>query len=105
MGESTTEVLQVYCKTCNVRTEAQVVGTHAQSRLANPGGDPVDSPYYVTVYKFAVCHSCGAPFLSEHDYIEVPGEFSAPQGERMLKPVDFFGDAELIIEPYVAHRA
>lgn len=77
---------QVYCKTCNVRTEAQVVATHVKSRLANPGGDPVDSPYYVTVYEFAVCSGCEEPFLFEHDYIEVPGEFSAPQGERMLYP-------------------
>lgn len=77
---------QVYCKTCNVRTEAKVVATHVKSQLADPRGDPVDSPYYVTVYEFAVCSGCEEPFLFEHDYIEVPGEFLVSQGERMLYP-------------------
>jgi hypothetical protein len=54
---------QVYCKTCNVRTEARIVATYGKSQLANLGGDPVDSPYYVTVYEFAVCSGCELSLL------------------------------------------
>lgn len=41
----------------------------------------------MTVYKFAVCDGCDAPFLMEQEYVEVRGEFSVPQGSRLLYPV------------------
>jgi len=86
MEDSKNKMRQVYCKTCNVGTKAQVIASHVKSHLANPGSDPINSSYYVTVYEFAVCRGCEQPFLHELEYFEVPGEFSAFQGERMLYP-------------------
>lgn len=86
MTDSANDILHVYCSICNLRNEARVIGTHIKSCMANTGNDPIDSPYYVTVYKFAVCKSCGSPFLHEQDFIEVPGEVSVSQGEQVLYP-------------------
>lgn len=87
MNESSNDTIQVYCGTCNARVNATVVGEHVKTEQVTPGLDPVDSQYYVTVYRFAVCNGCASPFLMEQGYIEVPGEFSAPQESRLLYPV------------------
>jgi len=49
------EVIRVYCSNCNVQTDAQVIGTNMRSTPVYRGGDPVNSPCYVTVHTFAVC--------------------------------------------------
>jgi hypothetical protein len=103
MSEPDEETLQVYCHDCNVLVHAAVIGQHVDSRLVQPGNELEDGPYYVTVYKFAVCRKCKSPFLYQEDYYEIPGEVSALQGEQLLYP----GEREFLGEglPETVRRA
>lgn len=87
MQESKENFLKVYCSTCELQTEAKVVSTYAKTERLSYENDPVDSPHSVTVYSFAICKHCESPFLKEEEYYEIPGEVSAPQGDRMLYPI------------------
>lgn len=87
MQESKKNSFKLYCSTCELQTEANVICTYSKSERLSYENDPVDSPHSVTVYSFAICKHCESPFLYEQDYYEIPGEVSAPQGGRMLYPI------------------
>lgn len=76
----------VFCERCNLQVEARVVATHVRSTPENPLGDPCDTPYEVVEYALAACGGCESIFLVESEFYEIPGEVSAPQGERVLYP-------------------
>lgn len=89
--ENKTETLVVFCNQCNLQTIAHVVATHIKTTPVNPHEaltDPADTPYYVTEYAIALCSMCGAVFLVESKFYEIPGEVCAPQGVRVLYPCD-----------------
>jgi len=85
------KTFNVFCRQCNLQSEARVVATYTKTTPANPGEaavDPVDTPYYVTEYALALCGKCEAVFLKESDFYEIPGDVWAPQGETILYPAD-----------------
>ncbi len=63
-----------------------MVATYVKRTPENPLADPDDTPYRVFEYATAACGRCESVFLVEREHYEVPGEFSAPQGERVLYP-------------------
>lgn len=78
--------IDVFCGHCNVQVRACVMATHVKSTPEYPLADPCDTPHEVLEYAIAACHRCESVFLVELRFCEVPGEFSAPQGERVLYP-------------------
>ena len=50
--------------------------------------EPPDDHYDVIEYALVVCGRCESVSLVESKYLEVPGEFSAPQGEQILYPTN-----------------
>ena len=81
--------IDVFCENCNVRVAARIVATHVKSTPHDVGTsftDPADAHYDVFEYAIAVCGRCESVFLVELTSYEIPGEVSAPQGERVLYP-------------------
>lgn len=98
-----------FCANCNVQTDARIVATHTQITPTDPTKaetDPVDATYYVSQYELAVCSRCDSVFLKESNFIEIPGEVCAPQGEQILYPanrnVSTAGMPESTVRAYVA---
>lgn len=87
MPDQKAEKFQVYCQTCNMKTEAKVEGEYSDVADLPPGADPIDGPYYVIVYRLASCTGCQSPFLQTQQFYEIPGEISAMQHEAILYPV------------------
>lgn len=93
--------LDLFCPNCNVLVEARVVAREMDAeptQLVHPE-DLVDTPHNVVVYLFARCKRCGSPFLVEENYYEIPGEISAPQGDRVLYPGDRLFNQDGVPDP------
>jgi len=89
--ENEIKTFDVFCNRCNLQTTARVVAAHVKTTPVNPHEaltDPVDTPYYVTVYAIALCSKCDTVFLVESEFYEIPGEVCAPQGVSVLYPTD-----------------
>lgn len=84
-------VITLFCPTCNMQVEARVLAceeTDFTPKAVPLGEDLVIPLQEVVVVSFAVCKRCRQPFLVEERSCEVPGELSAPLGERVLYPVE-----------------
>ena len=81
MDKKEKETIDIYCPTCNVQVEANVIAQHVRATPKEPliSGDPTDTPHDVTVFSLAECRRCKEVFLTKIDYYEIPGEVSAPQ--------------------------
>lgn len=88
MNKTDTRTIDVVCQSCNVQVAAVVVANYVQSIRTHRNSDPVDDFYDVIEYALVVCGRCESVSLVESKHSEVPGEFSVPQGERVLYPTN-----------------
>lgn len=86
MNEKETRAFDVFCLRCKAQVAAPEVGYHVQSNRRHHNSDPVDDFYDVIEHVLVVCGRCESVFLLQLKHIEVPGEFSALQEERVLYP-------------------
>ena len=72
-----------------MQVAANVLFTHVKATPTQQGvfdEDLVNIPHYIDVYSVATCSQCESIFLVESSFVELPGEFSTPTGERILYP-------------------
>ena len=80
--DSNLETIDLFCFSCNVQVEAQVLARHALVSGGDPV-DPMDSLHHVTKFTFAACKRCKDPFVAQQEFSEVPGEFSVPTDDAI----------------------
>ena len=74
--------IDLFCSSCNVQVEAQVLARHAIDSGGDPA-DPVDTLHDITQFVFAACKRCKGPFVTRQNFSEVPGEFSLPSDDAI----------------------
>jgi len=74
------DTLALYCPTCNVQVDTDVVGEYSAPL---PGEYAIyeEAQVNVIVYRLSRCNRCYSPFLTRQQYLDVGGEFSVPQEE------------------------
>lgn len=80
------ETFDVFCPTCNLLTEANVIaqGSVGYRSSAVTPLDEVDAEYHGDRYSVALCRRCNGPFLVREALDGVPGEFETVTDEAVL---------------------
>lgn len=87
MASKNSETLALYCPTCNVQVDTDVVGGYSAPMPREYVIDD-EAQVNVIVYRLSRCNRCYSPFLTRQQYLDVGGEFSVPQEEpATLYPV------------------